>query len=556
MTAAVAHALSAADIALAYHTRTKHRFDRYAAGPETLDWDAQPNPFREFAGAPRTTLPLTADLLGTRFAQIYSPGGVAPVPFSAASIGALLELSMGLSAWKEYGPDRWAVRCNPSSGNLHPTETYVIASHVTGLDDGLYHYASRDHALELRSPGNTGEDASPRLWIGLSSIQWRESWKYGERAFRYCQLDIGHAIGAVRYAAGALGWNATVVENITSAELAAVLGLDRSDDFANAEKEDPDVLIAIEPYPAGGMDKAMPRRAAAPQGPWTGNANLLDRHPMYRWPVIDQVMAATRDRSTVAAAAAASYPPRPPVADMRAADVILGRRSAQRFDSKFRMTADTLYGLLDGMLARVTAPWDVWTFPAAIHPILFLHRVDGIEPGIYALARHPGALAALRDAMRTDFFWQSVDGAPPHLPFYKLAAVDCRAVAKTVSCHQAIAGDSCFMLSMIADSRRMWRLTRGATASFTGKPACWARCFISTPKQPDCAEPASVVISTMRCTTWSGYRASSSRRCTISRSESHLSTAASPARPDIRAAANPSTEQHNEDSERHSSGST
>lgn len=36
---------------LAYHERTKHRLERYAAGPEALDWDAQPNPFREFVGA-------------------------------------------------------------------------------------------------------------------------------------------------------------------------------------------------------------------------------------------------------------------------------------------------------------------------------------------------------------------------------------------------------------------------------------------------------------------------------------------------------------------------
>ena len=29
-----------------YHTRTKHRLDRYAAGPDFLDWEQQPDPFR------------------------------------------------------------------------------------------------------------------------------------------------------------------------------------------------------------------------------------------------------------------------------------------------------------------------------------------------------------------------------------------------------------------------------------------------------------------------------------------------------------------------------
>ena len=110
MTLAATQTLSPAEIVLAYHARTKHRLERYAAGPETLDWDAQPNPFREFEGCARTPLPLTADRIGTSFEQIYARDGVDPAPLTIASVGALLELSMGLSAWKEYGPDRWALR--------------------------------------------------------------------------------------------------------------------------------------------------------------------------------------------------------------------------------------------------------------------------------------------------------------------------------------------------------------------------------------------------------------------------------------------------------------
>ena len=50
MTHAAALTTDPGEITLAYHARTKHRLDRYAAGPETLDWDMQPNPFREFEG--------------------------------------------------------------------------------------------------------------------------------------------------------------------------------------------------------------------------------------------------------------------------------------------------------------------------------------------------------------------------------------------------------------------------------------------------------------------------------------------------------------------------
>src|SRR3974390_1475636 len=100
MPVAVKPALSAAEVALAYHARTKHSLERYAAGPETLDWDMQPNPFREFAGCARTPLPLAADRAGASLAQVYAPGSVVPVPPTIHSVGTLMQLSMGLSAWK------------------------------------------------------------------------------------------------------------------------------------------------------------------------------------------------------------------------------------------------------------------------------------------------------------------------------------------------------------------------------------------------------------------------------------------------------------------------
>jgi hypothetical protein len=172
MTIAVKHALTPAEVALAYHARTKHSLQQYAAGPETLDWDMQPNPFPEFAGSARIPLVLTADQVGTSFAQVYAPDARGPRPLTIGTVGTLLELSMGLAAWKEYGPDRWALRCNPSSGNLHPTEAYVVSSNVPGLNDGLYHYSARDHILEHRSRHVENCTAPPRLWIGLASVHW------------------------------------------------------------------------------------------------------------------------------------------------------------------------------------------------------------------------------------------------------------------------------------------------------------------------------------------------------------------------------------------------
>lgn len=447
--------LTPAEIALAYHARTKHSFERYAAGPETLDWDMQPNPFREFTGCARIELPLTAEQLATGFARIYAPQGLDPAPLTFASVSALLELSMGLSAWKQDGPDRWALRCNPSSGNLHPTEAYVLTDGVPGLEDGLYHYLSRDHVLEQRFQSANGPGTSPRLWIGLASVHWREAWKYGERAFRYCQLDIGHALGAFRYAAGALGWTAKLVGEDASATLAALMGLDRTQDFSGVETEDADLLIAIDPRPMANSSQAHGSPDPCARGQWAGRANLLDPRPIYRWPVIDQVKQATQSvvkrRPSDPSADPLQHPRLRQTAQAGAADIILGRRSAQRFDRKYKIGAAAFYRMLDCLLARPIAPWDVWDFAPRLHPVFFIHRVETLEPGLYALPRRPEAAEALRRNLDADFEWRTPESTPAHLPFFRLSPVDCRAAARTASCHQAIASDGCFALSMLSE---------------------------------------------------------------------------------------------------------
>jgi len=74
--------------------------------------------------------------------------------------------------------------------------------------------------------------------VGLSSIHWREAWKYGERAFRYCQHDLGHAMAALGLAAALVGWHAWPLPAWSHRGIAALTGIDRDDDFIEAEREE------------------------------------------------------------------------------------------------------------------------------------------------------------------------------------------------------------------------------------------------------------------------------------------------------------------------------
>lgn len=442
---AVADARAPESLVRAYHQRSKHHLQRYAAGPETLDWDARPDPFRRYAAASLRLLPLSADAReGPAWPQLFRPGAIEPRPFDIAALGRLFELSFALAAWKQQGPDRWAVRCVPSSGNLHPTEAYLLAQGLADLPDGLFHYAPLEHGLEQRA--SVRLDASPRLWLGLSSIHWREAWKYGERAFRYCQLDLGHALGALRYAAAELGWRARVVGAGAPDRVAATLGLDRDADFpAGAEREEPELLVELRrddrepsapaPWPAGTS--------------WQGLANRLDRHPMYRWPVIDEVAVASRRAvpEPLAPTEPGSVPP--PVSSAPASRLIRQRRSAQRFDARAVMPRAAFERLLQALQPQ-GLPWDVMGGTPRVHLLLFAHRVEGLAPGAYALPRSAGGEALMRDVLAPDLAWTAIGDV--RVPCYALAANPGLAgTLRTLNCHQALGSDAMLALSMLAE---------------------------------------------------------------------------------------------------------
>lgn len=82
---------------LRYHERTKHHFNRFAAGPGRLDWANQPDPFRRYAGAPLTALPLLAAEVSPAYDDLFTPGAVRAAPLTLGTLSRLLEHSLTLS---------------------------------------------------------------------------------------------------------------------------------------------------------------------------------------------------------------------------------------------------------------------------------------------------------------------------------------------------------------------------------------------------------------------------------------------------------------------------
>jgi SagB-type dehydrogenase family enzyme len=441
--------MDASHVILDYHERSKHQLSRFAPGPGYLDWANQPDPFRRYSGAPCVELELAADGLATRYKDLRAGRLPAPAPLTCHSLAMLFELSLAISAWKSFRGTSWALRCNPSSGNLHPTEGYLVASDLPGIEGGVYHYLSRDHVLEQRARWTTpGPVIADGVLIGIASIYWREAWKYGMRAFRYCQHDCGHAIAAVSYAAASLGWHAKMLDAAADEDVAMLLGLDRSADYQGAEREEPDCLLWVG---MGAPPATEILVAAARAASWSGNANRLsDEH--VPWPDIDHAHEATPKPHTVAANTAASVPnfelPGPRL-DVAAATIFRQRRSAVDFDGVTSIPAQTFFSMLEPLLAeRGAPPWNAWPWPPRVHLALFVHRVEGLEPGLYAFVRDATALQLLKRAMRADWLWRKV--GPAQVPLYLLWPDDLRRSAQLICCHQDIAADSCYALGMLA----------------------------------------------------------------------------------------------------------
>jgi len=433
-----------------------------------MDWSTQPDPFRSYEGAGILRLEEAPPAGGPPLDAVFRAGACAPRPVDRSGVSQLFYDSLALSAWKEFGSARWSLRVNPSSGALHPTEGYLVAGPVAGLSDApaLCHYAPFRHALEVRAelPESEWSELSRdlpagALLVGLTSIHWRESWKYGERAFRYCHHDAGHAIAAVSVAASVLGWECRLLEGWSDRELALLLGVADQD---GVEAEHPDCLLAI--YPAG---EAFPLQRLRDSRPAPGLLDRLSRVPKagrpnrlsadhHAWPIIDQVSEASSrvepPQEPYWAAHPAERAVRSPSGGSSARSIIRSRRSAVTMDGRSSLDRGMFYGMLRRVAGtQGQVPFDSLPWRPAIHLVVFVHRVVGLEAGLYCLVRHPDALDDLRSALRPDFEWLRPAGCPDDLSLHRLATGDCREVARSVSCDQEIAADGVFALAMLAE---------------------------------------------------------------------------------------------------------
>ena len=241
----------------------------------------------------------------------------------------------------------------------------------------MYHYAPREHALEQRcvlskaawSTLAEGLPASAFL-VGLTSVHWREAWKYGERAYRYCQHDAGHALGALCFAAAALGWRVALLSVLSDTEVAGLLGVDRATDFTGVEPEHPDLIATVVTNTATATQPTLTECAVANvrASHWAGKANRLspDRVDWAEIAAVEEaaVKPPTAPLPLLDSAAISPRALEPPRDLPRAAAIIRQRRSAVDMDARTGLSRDAFFGMLARTLPdRPHPPWTAIDFP-------------------------------------------------------------------------------------------------------------------------------------------------------------------------------------------------
>jgi SagB-type dehydrogenase family enzyme len=265
-------------------------------------------------------------------------------------------------------------------------------------------------------------DFAPIVFV-LTSIVWREAWKYDERAYRYCLHDMGHAWQALALSARAIGCHSFAAGHFPDDEVAELCRLNMD--------EWPMLIVSL-------YGKCIPvREADIGKTVWFGGqATQLSKETIAH-PLIDSIHFATKRSSSGSSGTSLAESaltgsgeitlPSPASSTRSFGEVARMRRSALDFvGGKQSMSLAELSAILAVTAQPLSADFAGTRF---IQLYMYAHRVDGLQPGVYR-------------------FW------PERAELEQVKSGDQRVAAAGLSLGQDLAGNACVTFSMIGDLER------------------------------------------------------------------------------------------------------
>ena len=407
-----------------YHEYSKHSVEKLRRTQHYLDWANMPDPFRHHEGVPVLDLPADPPAPETPAIEVLvGKTGTTLARDGAAFLSQLMFYSASISASKRVPltGSTYALRVNPSSGNLHPTEFHFCSQGLVEWPDGLYHYRPSSHMAEQRALGDFGRklvSSDDPLVFVLTTIAWREAWKYQDRAYRYCLHDIGHAWQALALAARAMGCESFAVGQFEDDKVAKSCLLN--------EDEWPMLIVQIN-------GSSIPQELLGPGEPHVlgGQPNRLSEEQI-AYPSIEKIHESTKllveptfpDVGWQPGGRGENALPLSVSSNRTFGEVVRTRRSALDFRGG---TESISLSQLATLLASTREPLSAdFTARPLVQLYLYVHRVDDLAPGVYR-------------------YW------PEHGELELIKAGDQRLTAAALSLGQNLAGNACVAFSMIGD---------------------------------------------------------------------------------------------------------
>ena len=213
-----------------------------------VDWEDAPLPYKLYRGLPEISLSADVPLTLKRREAKAEP--------SLQELGHFLWYVYGLTQYSQFAliedPEGKAAvsyaqllrRFVPSGGALYPNELYVYVK-LKDAPMGIYHYDAAHHRLLLlregnydsylsRSLGNSCDLSDCFCTVFVSTLFWKNFYKYNNFSYRLQGLDAGVLIGQSLEVAKRIGFSSRVCYQFLDRSINHLLGLSNQDESVYA----------------------------------------------------------------------------------------------------------------------------------------------------------------------------------------------------------------------------------------------------------------------------------------------------------------------------------
>lgn len=402
--------------ALEYHQETKHSEVSIRSSSHYLDWDNKPKPFKFYTALPSEALPVDFPIPSLNVITMKDTDQVitsTDTKINIKLLSSLLFFSAGITRQLKFPHGNYFMRAAPATGALYPIELYIVTENIDGLKAGVYHFCPGQFALTKLRDGDhrlllfeaSGYDKvtknSPFTLI-LTSIAWRNAWKYQARSYRHWFWDSGVITANLVATAMSFGLNTKLIIGFVDKIVNEMLCLDE-------EKEASIVLAPIgiglseeEPKKVENPTRFIPdivpisetKEFEYPQIWKLHNASSLDSNDEVReWVHSILMMQQNREMQNDDFKLHSKSLSRSPAISQKLSDVILLRGSTRKFSRNpitFVQFSNILYGLTKSIYSDFVGENSV------IDVYFIANAVTDIDNGAYFFNRKENTIDLLK----------------------------------------------------------------------------------------------------------------------------------------------------------------